>query len=71
MGIQENCLCEVVLTSTHNLRFEQKYEKYKSSLSENFQIFGGKIFYIFEQACFHKVWSLVFHMLCGVLDPIF
>ena len=26
-----------VLTSTHNLCFEQKYEKYKSFLSENFQ----------------------------------
>ena len=26
-----------VLTSTHNLCFEQKYEKYQNFLSENFQ----------------------------------
>ena len=30
-------LAETVLTSTHNLCFEQKYEKYQSFLSENFQ----------------------------------
>ena len=28
---------EAVLTSTHNLCFEQKYEKYQKILSENFQ----------------------------------
>ena len=27
---------EAVLTSTHNLCFEQKYEKYQNFLSENF-----------------------------------
>ena len=37
MGTCLNRLGEVVLTSTHNLCFEQKYEKYKSFLSENFQ----------------------------------
>ena len=30
---------EVVLTSTHNLYFEQKYEKYQNCLSENFHFF--------------------------------
>ena len=29
-------LIEEVLTSTHNLCFEQKYEKYQNFLSENF-----------------------------------
>ena len=29
-----------VLTITHNLCFEQKYEKYLNFLSENFQFFG-------------------------------
>ena len=29
-------LAEAVLTSTHNLCFEQKYEKYQNFLSENF-----------------------------------
>ena len=33
---------------THNLSFEQKYEKYQSFLSENFQFFGGEIFCVFE-----------------------
>ena len=43
MGICYNRLAEAVLTSTHNLCFEQKYEKYQSFLSENFQFFGGEI----------------------------
>ena len=33
---------EAVLTSTHNLCFELKYEKYQSFLSENFQILEVK-----------------------------
>ena len=39
MGTRQNRLGEAVLTSTHNLYFEQKYEKYRSFLSENFQFF--------------------------------
>ena len=35
-------LTEAVLTSTHNLCFEQKYEKYQSFLSENFQFLEVK-----------------------------
>ena len=37
MGTRENRLEEAVLTSTHNLCFEQKYEKHQTLLSENFQ----------------------------------
>ena len=39
--------------STHNLCFEQKYEKKKKKkiLSENFPFFDCKIFNIFEYAC--------------------
>ena len=37
-----------VLTSTHNLCFEQKYEKYQNFLSENFPLFGCKIFNIYS-----------------------
>ena len=33
--------------STHNLIFEQKYEKYQNFLSE-FSFFGCKVFSIFE-----------------------
>ena len=48
MGTRKDRLGEAVLTSPHNLCFEQKYEKYQSFLSENFQFFGGEILYIFE-----------------------
>ena len=34
--------------STHNLCFEQKYEKYQSFLSEKNSVFGDEISYIFE-----------------------
>ena len=37
MGTRQNRLAEAVLTSTHNLCFEQKYEKYQRFLSRNFQ----------------------------------
>ena len=36
MVSRENHLAEAVLTSTHNLCFEQEYEKYQKFLSENF-----------------------------------
>ena len=39
---------EAVLTSTHNLCFEQKYEEYQNFLSEFFSFFGGIGFSIFE-----------------------
>ena len=48
-----NHLAEAVLTSTHNLCFEQKYAKYQF-LSEIFQFFGGDFFCIFEKACFRN-----------------
>ena len=37
-----------VLVSTHNLCFEQKYEKYQNFLCEKLPFFGGKIFSVFE-----------------------
>ena len=40
--------------STHNRRFEQKYEKYRSFYLKMFLAFGGEIFYIFELACFRN-----------------
>ena len=33
---QSMCLGEAVLTRTHNLRFDQKCEKYQNFTSENF-----------------------------------
>ena len=38
MGTHWNCLTEAVLTSTHNLCFEQKYENYQNFSSESFHI---------------------------------
>ena len=48
MGTRLNRLAEAVLTGTHNLCFEQKYEEYQDFLSEHFHFSGGKIFSIFE-----------------------
>ena len=42
MSTRSNRLSEAVLTSTHNLCFEQKYEKYLSFLCENFQFLEVK-----------------------------
>ena len=42
MGTRLSRLTEVVLMSTHNLCFEQKYEKYQSFLSENFLFLAVK-----------------------------
>ena len=41
MGTRSNRLGEVVLTSTHNLCFEHKYEKYQSFYPEIFYFFLG------------------------------
>ena len=40
--------------STHNLCFEQKYEKYESFFIGKFSVFGGEIFDIFEYSCFRN-----------------
>ena len=42
MGTRKNRLAEAVLTSAHNLYFEQKYETHQSFLSENFQFLEVK-----------------------------
>ena len=36
------------LTSSNNLRFEQKYEKYQNFFYLKISVFGSEIFYIFE-----------------------
>ena len=36
MGTRQNLLAKAVLTSTHTLCFEKKYEKYQNFLSEKF-----------------------------------
>ena len=49
MGTRSNRLGEAVLTSTHNLCLEQKYEKYQSFLSENFQFLEVKFSIYFNR----------------------
>ena len=56
MGTGKNRLAEAVLTSTHNLCFEQKYEKYQNYYLKTFVFFGGKIFSLFE--IFHLKFSV-------------
>ena len=48
--------CEYLLElPTHYLCFEQKFEKYLSFFIWKFSVFGGEIFYSFEQACYRNV----------------
>ena len=42
MGTRLNRLIEAVLTSTHNLCFEQKHEKYEFFLTKNVQFLEVK-----------------------------
>ena len=42
MVTRKNRLGEAVLTSTHNVCFEQKYENFQSFLSEKFQFLEVK-----------------------------
>ena len=59
MGTRENRLAEAVLTSTYNLYFDEKYDKYQSFLSVNFQLLEVKfslnlnrrVFVMFGQDC--------------------
>ena len=51
MGTRKNRLGEAVLTSTHNLCFEQNYEKLSEFLSVNFQFLVVKFSICFRQHC--------------------
>ena len=46
---------EAVLTSTHNLCFEQKYEKYQRFLSENFQFLEVKFSIYLNRRVFEMI----------------
>ena len=52
MGTRKNHLVEAVLTSTHNLCFEQKFEKYQNFLSENFPFLVGKLSIVLNRHVF-------------------
>ena len=63
MGTRENRLGEAVLTSTHNLCFEQKYENYQNFSSENFHILVVKISIYLNRHVF--IMSLLESIFCG------
>ena len=42
MGTRKNRLAEAVLTSTHNLRLEEKYENYQNFSSDSFHFLVEK-----------------------------
>ena len=42
MGTRKNRLGEAVLTNTHNLCFEQQYEKVPEFFIRKLSVFGGK-----------------------------
>ena len=58
MGTRKNRLGEAVLTSTHSLCFEQKYEKKSKFLSENFQFLVVKFSVYLNRLVF------VIHTVC-------
>ena len=61
MGTRSNRLGEAVLTSTHNLCFEQKYETYQYFLSENFQFLMVKISIYLDRRVFvmHRIIEII------------
>ena len=60
MGTRYNRLAEAVLKCTHNLCFEQKYEKYQSFLSEMFQFLDVKISIYLNKCVFVMCVSIPF-----------
>ena len=60
--ITKTCLFEAVLTSTHNLYFEQKYEKNSFFLSENFQFLEVKFSIYLNRRVFIMTFDTPFHL---------
>ena len=58
MGTRWNHLDEAVLTSTHNLCFEQKYKKNQCFSSENFQFLELKFSVYLNRGVFVMIGSL-------------
>ena len=56
-GTRSNRLAEAVLTSTHNLCFEQKYEKYQIFKSENFPFLVVKFSIYLNRRVFVMWWQ--------------
>ena len=60
----------MVLTSTHNLCFEQKYEKYQIFLSENFHFFLMVKFSVYlNRRVFVMIKASMHHMRLLYMSP--
>ena len=64
MDTRYNRLAEAVLTSTHNLCFEQEYGKYENFLSENFHFFVVKFLIYLNRRVF------VMHVLLVLIQDL-
>ena len=68
LWVEMTSLAEAVLTSTHNLCFEQKYEKYQSLLSDHFQLLEMKCsIYLNRRVFVMEVRLLIVFVLLRVL----
>ena len=71
MGTRLNRLGEAVLTSTHNLCFEQKYENYRNFSSESFQFLVVKFSIYLHRRVFVMVDTntkfLCFALICRII----
>ena len=66
-------LGDAVLTNTHNLCFEQEYEKYQNFLSENFPFLVVKFSIYLKKVCFGNEINLCFlvqEVPLGLLNPL-
>ena len=61
-------LDEAVLTSTHNLCFEQKYGKYQNFLSENFPFLVVKFSIYLNRRVFVMALTSTLHILLPGID---
>ena len=71
MGTRKNRLAEAVLTSTHNLCLEQKYEKYQIFfLSENFHFLVVKFSIYLNRHVFVIVRNRQFRARIGLISHL-
>ena len=56
--------------STHNLCFEQKYEKYPNSLSENFPFLAVKFSIYLNRHVFVMLGTLEICLRYGLFEPL-
>ena len=63
MSTRWNCLAEAILTSTHILCFEQKYEKYRNFYVKNFTFLAVKLLVYLNRHVF--IMQITFLVIVG------